>query len=162
MEVLNAFGLDWKVLLAQFFNFAILVFVLWRFAYKPILKFLDDRKNKIEEGIKNAEQASQKLVEIEEREKEVLVEARKEALKIINEAKDNAEKRGADIIVKAQEAASLAMSKEREKFNQEKGDIFKEMKGSLSELVILAVEKVIEEKMNSEKDREIIKKVLNS
>lgn len=58
MELLNALGIDWKILLAQFVNFAVLVFVLWKFAYKPIFKFLEDRKNKIEEGIKNAEQAT--------------------------------------------------------------------------------------------------------
>lgn len=162
MEILSAFGLDWKVLLAQFFNFAILVFVLWRFAYKPIFKFLEERKNKIEEGVKNAEQATQKLIEIGEKEKEVLIEAKKEALNMINEAKDNADKKGNEIIKRAQEEASSVIVKEREKFNQEKIEIFKDMRNNLSELVILAVEKVIEEKMNNEKDREIIKKALNN
>jgi F-type H+-transporting ATPase subunit b len=162
MELFNALGINGKILLAQFINFAVLVFVLWRFAYKPILKFLEDRRKKIEEGVQNSELAIVKLAEIAEKEKEVIVEAKKEALNLINEAKDNAEKRGQEMIKKAQEEASLVMVKEREKFNQEKTEMFKEMKNSLSDLVVLAVEKVIEEKMDSEKDKEIIKKALNN
>lgn len=162
MELLNALGINWTILLAQFFNFAILVFVLWKFAYTPILNFLEERRKKIEDGIKNSELAVSKLAEIAEKEKEVIIEAKKEALAIINEAKDNAEKKGHEIIKKAQEEASIVIVKEKEKFNQEKNEAFKEMKNSLSELVVLAVEKVIDEKMTSDKDKEIIKKALSN
>ncbi len=160
MELFNALGINGKILLAQFINFAVLVFVLWRFAYKPILKFLDDRRKKIEEGVKNSELAIARLNEIEQKEKEVISEAKKEALSVINEAKETAEKRGNEIIKKAQSEASLVIVKEREKFNQDKIEMFKEMKNGLSELVVLAVEKVIAEKMTSEKDQEIIKKAI--
>ncbi|MFA5420807.1 MAG: F0F1 ATP synthase subunit B [Patescibacteria group bacterium] len=162
MELLNALGINGKILLAQFVNFSVLVFVLWRFAYKPILKFLEDRRLKIEEGVKNAESAGQRLVEIGEKEKAVIIGAKKEALVLINEAKETAEKRANDIVKKAQEEASLMLLKEREKFNQEKNEAFKEMKNNLSELVILAVEKVIDEKIDSQKDMELIKKALNN
>ncbi|MFA5644151.1 MAG: F0F1 ATP synthase subunit B [Patescibacteria group bacterium] len=160
MELLKALGINGKILLAQFINFAVLVFVLWRFAYKPILKFLDDRRKKIEEGVKNSEVAIQKLVEIEEKEKQVIIKAKKEALNIIDEAKDNAEKRGNELIKKAREEASKVILEEKEKFNQEKIDAFKEMKNNLSELVILAVEKVIDEKIDTAKDKKIIKELL--
>lgn len=162
MELFSALGINGKILLAQFVNFAVLVFVLWRFAYKPILKFLEDRRKKIEEGVRNSELAIIKLSEVAEKEKEVIVEAKKEALNLINKARDNADKKGQEIIKKAQEEASLVIIKEREKFNQEKIEAFKEMKNNLSELVVLAVEKVIEEKMDSEKDKNIIKKALSS
>ena len=162
MELFSALGINGKILLAQFINFAVLVFVLWRFAYKPILKFLEDRRKKIEEGVENSELAITKLAEIAEKEKKVIIEAKKEALNLINEAKDNAEKRGQEMIKKAQGEASLIIVKEREKFNQEKTEMFKEMKSNLSELVVLAVEKVIEEKMDSDKDKDIIKKALNN
>ncbi len=162
MELFDALGINGKILLAQFINFAVLVFVLWKFAYKPILKFLEDRRKKIQEGIENSELAVAKLAEVAKKERQVIVDAKKEALTLINEAKDNAEKRGHEIIKKAQEDAANVILKEREKFNQDKTEMFKEMKNNLSELVVLAVEKVIEEKMNSEKDSEIIKKALNN
>lgn len=162
MELFNALGINGKILLAQFVNFAVLIFVLWKFAYTPILNFLEDRRKKIEEGVKNSELAVTRLAEIAEKEKEVIIEAKKEALNILNEAKENAEKRGNELIKKAQEEASSVIVKEREKFNQEKIEAFKEMKNSLSELVVLAVEKIINEKMSPEKDSEIIKKALNN
>lgn len=162
MELIQALGIDWRILLAQFLNFAILIFVLWRFAYKPIFKFLEERRKKIEDGIKNAEQISQKMIEMKEEERAIVIGAKKEALNLINEAKENAEKRGDEMIKKAQEEASAVISKERDKFNQEKVEIFKEMRNNLSELVVLAVEKVIEEKMSGEKDEEIIRKALNN
>lgn len=162
MELIQALGIDWRILLAQFLNFAILIFVLWRFAYKPIFKFLEERRKKIEDGIKNAEQISQKMIEMKEEERAIVIGAKKEALNLINEAKENAEKRGDEMIKKAQEEALAVISKERDKFNQEKVEIFKEMRNNLSELVVLAVEKVIEEKMSGEKDEEIIRKALNN
>jgi F-type H+-transporting ATPase subunit b len=161
MELFDALGINGKILLAQFINFAIMIFILWKFAYKPILKFLEDRRKKIEEGVKNSDLAISKLKEIEEKEREVIVEAKKEALEIIDKAKNNAEEKGAELIKKAQEEASSIIVKEREKFNQEKNEAFKEMKNNLSELVVLAVEKVLEEKIDPGKDREIIKRVLN-
>ncbi len=162
MELFNALGINAKILLAQFVNFAVLVFVLWRFAYKPIFKFLEDRRKKIEEGVENSELAIKKLAEIEEKERAVIIEAKKGALEIINEAKNDAEKKGLEIIKRSQEGAALIMNKEKEKFNQEKDEIFKEMKNSLSELVVLAVEKIIEEKLDMNKDSELIKKSLNN
>jgi F-type H+-transporting ATPase subunit b len=160
MELFEALGLNTKILIAQFLNFAILVFVLWRFAYKPILKFLENRRKKIEEGVKNSERAVEKLNEVGEKERQVLVQAKKEALDIINESKADAEKKAKDILDKAKEEASLVMDKEREKLEQERSEMFEELKGKLSELVVLAVEKVLKEKIDQEKDTHIIEEAL--
>ncbi len=160
MELFEALGLNTKILIAQFLNFAILVFVLWRFAYKPILKFLESRRQKIEEGVKNSERAIEKLTEVGEKERQVIVSAKKEALEIINESKLDAEKRGKDILEKAQKEASLVMDKEREKLEQERLEMFKELKEKLSSLVVLAVEKVLKEKIDREKDAHIIEEAL--
>jgi len=58
MKLLQALGLDIRILSAQLINFAVLLFVLWRFGYKPILKFLDDRKDQIEKGVDDAKKAT--------------------------------------------------------------------------------------------------------
>jgi F-type H+-transporting ATPase subunit b len=160
MELFEALGLNTKILIAQFLNFAIMVFVLWRFAYKPILKFLESRRQKIEEGVKNSERAIEKLTEVGEKERQVIVEAKKEALEIINESKADAEKKAREILEKAEKDASLVMDKEREKLEQERLEMFKELKGKLSGLVVLAVEKVLKEKIDEKKDAHIIEEAL--
>lgn len=159
MELFKVFGLNFKILIAQFFNFAILFFVLYKFGYKPILKFLDDRKNEIAKGIKDAEVAQKKLIEIEEREKEIIKKAKKEALKIIEEAKERGKKRREQMIEKAKEDIGQIIEGEKIKMRAEKAETLKEIKAEIASLIVGAVEKVLEEKMDKKKDKELIEKI---
>ncbi len=156
MELFNALGLDLKILLAQFVNFAVLVFVLYRFGYKPILSFLDERNKKIAKGITNAEEARKNLKEISEKEKTVLAEARKESQEMINLAKDTAEKSKLEIMEKTQEESRKIIEAAKKKVEEEKNRAIREIKSEVAELVSLATEKVIKEKMDTEKDKKII------
>ena len=90
-ELFHNIGIDWKVLLAQIVNFAILLFVLKKFAYKPILKVLNDRRKKIEEAIERSKSVDQKMAEIEILKEKILVEARRESDEIIKKAVEAAE-----------------------------------------------------------------------
>jgi len=56
-ELISTFHIEWQLIIAQLVNFAIVLFVLWKFAYNPILKTLNDRTKKIEKGVKDAEDA---------------------------------------------------------------------------------------------------------
>lgn len=93
MEALANLGIDWKLLLAQVVDFVIVLLVLKRFAYQPMLKLLDERTAKIEKGLADAEHAGQKLSEIET--KEDIAEARTEAKRILAETDEVAKKRDA-------------------------------------------------------------------
>ena len=69
MEIFEKLGIDVKLVIAQLVNFFILLYVLKRFAYKPVLKILEDRERKIEKGLKDAQSAEKRLHEMEEAEK---------------------------------------------------------------------------------------------
>jgi len=75
MEIFNQFGINPLLLLAQVVNFAVLLFILKRFLYKPILKVLEERKKRIEESLKNAEEIEKRLVETAELEEEILAKS---------------------------------------------------------------------------------------
>ena len=160
MKLFAAFGLDWKILIAQLINFAILVFVLYKFGYKPFFKFLEDRTSKIEAGIENADKASKKLAEITEKEIEVLKTAKKEALKIIETARLESEENKKKAVEKAKEEIGQIINKEKQSMQQEKAEVLRDIKNEVSSLVISAVEKVLAEKMDSKKDKEMIEKVI--
>ena len=64
MDILENFGVEPVLLLAQIVNFAILLFILKRFLYKPILKVLEERKNKIETSMKQSEQIQKEFEEM--------------------------------------------------------------------------------------------------
>ncbi len=91
MNILQEFGVNPLLLAAQIVNFLIILYLLKRFAYKPIFKMLNDRKKTIAEGIKNAEEAAKALEKATEEEKKVLRKAQEEAQRILSDAKNQAD-----------------------------------------------------------------------
>lgn len=158
MKIFEAFGLDIKILAAQLVNFGILLFLLWKFGYKPMFKLLEDRRNKIDAGLENAALAETKLKEIGEEEKRVMIEAKKEAAKILDEARAMAEESRKKNIEKTKEEIGQLINQEKENMRQDKAEMLKSINREVADLVMATVEKVIEEKMSGAKDEELIKK----
>lgn len=164
MELFNALGINLKILIAQFINFSIFFFVLYKFAYKPMLKFLDDRKQKIEQGLNNAEKANNKLISLEEKEKEIIAQAnlegQKQAKKIIAQAKEVGDEKRAQMIQKTKEEIKNIVKKEKENIELEKNNAIKDIKKQTADLVAMSLKKVLNEKIDNKKDMEIIQKAL--
>lgn len=126
MEILNQFGIQPVLLAAQIVNFLIILFVLKRFFYKPLVKMLDDRKKRIEESLQNAGLIEEKLQKTEEKTAEILEKARSQAQEIIQEAKIEAQRIYVEASKESREAgeqilslAKLEMAKERENMKEE-------------------------------------------
>jgi len=162
MELLEAFGINYKILIAQLLNFAILFFVLYKLGYKPIFKFLEDRREKIKSGIEMAEKAENQLNEAQEEKKAVIVEAKKEAADIMAKADKLAKESKDEMVKKAKEEIRLAVDQEKQRIKNEKTQTIKEIKDEIADLIILAAEKVMEEKIDAKKDKEIINKAINA
>lgn len=156
MEIFAKLGVDWKLLLAQVVNFAILFWILRRFAYRPMLEFLEKRSERIEKGLKDAEAAKHKLSEMEEKEKEVLAAARHEARAILSAAEEGAKKRDAERLAETEAEAKRFLEDARIKIGEEKQKILSEAKREIAEVVSLSVEKILKEKVDTEKDQKII------
>jgi F-type H+-transporting ATPase subunit b len=159
-ELVKTFHIDWKLVVAQLVNFGIVLFVLYKFAYGPILKTLNERTKKIDKGLKDAEEASKKMVEMGEKEKEVLVEARKAAQDILAKSEEQAKRNKDEIMLEAKAQAEKAIKDAQKKIEDEKNKMMAEVKGEIAGLVIRATEKLIGEKMDSQKDAELIAKVI--
>ncbi|HOW60680.1 MAG TPA: F0F1 ATP synthase subunit B [Candidatus Moranbacteria bacterium] len=160
MELLNNLGINAKLLIAQIVNFLILLFVLYKFAYGPVLKLLDERTKKIERGLKDAEDAQKKLSEISGKEKEILIKAKKQAQEIVAKAEEIAIKNKEEIIASAKEQSEKIIADSNRKIESERTLMFQEIKKQAAELVVAATEKIIDEKMNYEKDKNLIEKAL--
>lgn len=160
MELLSNLGINWKLLLAQIINFLILLFVLHRFAYKPILKMLNDRTNKIEKGLKDAEESRKKLAEIAEKEKEIIAKARKDAREILKKVEDTAKKNKEEIAIEAKNQAEKIIINAKASIESEKAKMFREVKAEVTELVVMATEKIIGEKVDAKKDKELIEQAI--
>ncbi|MDP1620248.1 MAG: F0F1 ATP synthase subunit B [Candidatus Moranbacteria bacterium] len=156
MELLDNLGIDGRLLLAQLINFVILLAVLYKFAYGPVLKILEERTKKIENGLKDAEESHKKLAEISEKEAAVLVEARKNAQQIIKKSEEAAVKNAEEIIVLAKDQSIKMLEQAKKQIEQEKEKILAEVKTEVAELIMVATGKIIDEKLDSEKDRDLI------
>jgi F-type H+-transporting ATPase subunit b len=102
-ELIEALGIDWKLLLAQTFNFALVLIILRVFVYDEILKVLKERKKKIEEGIVKSEEAEKRLKEIENLKLEKIKEAEKEAKELFLELEKKARATEEQMLLKAKE-----------------------------------------------------------
>ncbi|MDI3496376.1 MAG: F-type H+-transporting ATPase subunit b [Patescibacteria group bacterium] len=159
-RLIQALGLDVRIMIAQFINFSILVWVLWRFAYRPVLNMLEERQKKIEKGVADAQAAETRLQTTTEESKEIISQARKEAGIIIEEAKKKAEGRYQEIVDKAQVDIKKQIDKEKGAIAQEKDRLIADVKKEISSLLIISLEKFLQEKMDSEADKKIIEKIV--
>lgn len=131
-ETADTFGWNWKLFLSQVISFCIVAFLLRRFAYKPILAILEDRRRKIEEGQLNAEKIRKELAEAEKRYQEIVSKANADAQRMIDEARQSAahlsERKQQEaitaaeqIVAKAKEAAALEHERQMQTLKRELG-----------------------------------------
>jgi len=160
MEILAQIGIDGKLLLAQAVNFLVLLFILHRFAYKPMLAFLEKRTERIEEGLKNAEEAKKRLDEASRDEERILATAREEAKKIVTETREASEKRGQELVAEFERKAERIVEEAQERAKEEREKMFREAKGEIADLVIATTEKVLREKLDGDAERGKVTKYL--
>ena len=131
-DTADMFGWNWKLFLAQVISFCIVAFLLRRFAYKPILAVLEERRRKIEEGQLNADKIRKELADAEKRYQEIVAKGNADAQKMIDEARNSAahlsERKQQEavvaaqqIVAKAKEAAALEHDRQMQTLKRELG-----------------------------------------
>jgi F-type H+-transporting ATPase subunit b len=159
-SLVSIFHIDFKLFLAQLINFAIIFFVLYKFAFKPIAKIMQERTTTIEKSLADAKEVEQKLTETNVEQTRILNEAKKDALAIVEKADQSAEANKQKLIEKTKVEVAAIIAGEKAKIAQEKEESLQELKQEIAGLVILAVEKVIKEKMTDGKDKELIEGII--
>jgi F-type H+-transporting ATPase subunit b len=154
-ETGETFGFDTKIFLSQVISFVIVALVLRQFAYKPILAVLEERRQRIAEGLLNAEKIKQQLAEAEQRHAEILAQANAQAQKMIDEARESsahiAERKQQEAVV----AAEQIMAKAREASVIEHEKTMAELKRELGRLVVNTTAKVTGKVLTPEDQRRL-------
>jgi F-type H+-transporting ATPase subunit b len=133
---MDALGIQWKMLLVQTISFSFVFFVLWRFAYKPIFTVLQARREKIAEGVANADKIKSQLAQTETDRQKVLADAGDRANKLIDEARQAAARVREEETQKAISAAEQIIIKAREAAAQERSQMLTELKREVGRLVV--------------------------
>jgi F-type H+-transporting ATPase subunit b len=135
-ETLQTLGIQWPKLIAQFVNFSIVLFVLWRFAYKPVFAMLETRRQKIAEGLANAEKIKAELAKTEVEREAILAQAGDQADKLIEEARAAAAHVREQELLKANAAAKQIVARAHEAAAQDHARMLTELKREVGRLVV--------------------------
>ena len=148
--------LIWQEILTQIFGFLIILILLRIFAWRPILKLLDERKKRIASEFDNIEKAKQEMAKLREEYEVKLKEIDLEARKRIQEAIAEGQKMAADLQVEAREEAKKVLSRAKENIELEVAKAKVELRDDIVNMAILATEKIINERLDDAKHKELI------
>ncbi len=143
-DVLGQLGINGKLLLAQGVNFFILLIVLRVFVYSPLIRLLNERKKRIEKGIKDAEDAEIRLKEIEVLKEKRLAQADHDALLIVQEAQGHAKEKADELIAQGSKKAETLLLHARDAAEREREKALEELRSHAGELIKSAIIRTVE------------------
>jgi len=135
-QIARTFGVDWPHLVGQIISFGIVCLILYRFAYRPVLKMLEARRQQIAQGLADSEKIKAQLAQAEAQRHEKLVQANAEATKLIEEAHTAAARVQEQETQKAIAAAEQIIVKAREATDQDYARMLTELKRDVGRLVV--------------------------
>lgn len=145
-ELFAAFGLNWKLLLIQGLNFGILLLVLWRYLYTPVLKMIDERRAKIAEGVQKADAADKKLSDAATEGKGIVASASKEAESLVAAGRTRAGEEAAEIVKRSQHEAEQILADAAARAEEARRQAMAAGEKEIARAAMLAAEKILEKK----------------
>lgn len=143
-------------------TFLILLIILKKTAWQPILQALKEREDAIRSSLEKAEQARREAEEILEKNKRNIAEAEEQVKKIINEGRDYANRVRNEILKKANQEAQKMIETAKKEIETKKQEALGELKEIVADLSIQAAEKILEESLDKEKHRKLIEKLIQN
>jgi len=153
MEALVNLGIDPTVMIAQAVNFFALLAILSFFVYKPIMRVLDERKDRIIAADKNAEKIEKQLKKVETDTKAEFAKAQAQSKEIIAHAKKSAKETEEQLVADAKVKVEQAVTEGRAQIAKERDEAAAAIQGEVAKVALLAAEKLIAREVNA-KDQE--------
>ncbi len=160
-QIARTFGVDWPHLVAQIISFSIVCAFLYRFAYKPILKILEQRRQQIAQGLADSEKIHEELAHTEAQRHEIIVKASAEASRLIEEARATAARVREQETQKAVSTAQQIIVKAREAAEQEHERMLTELKRDVGRLVVQTTASVTGKILTTEDQRRLAEETTN-
>lgn len=161
-NLLTSLGIDPKLFIGQAIAFGILLFILGKFVYPPLIKSIDKRREKIEAGLQEAKEAQEALEKAESRVEALLADARKEADAIVARSHEEASAMVREAETKAKERAERLVADAKSQIDADVVKARAALKKDTMQLVALATEKIIHEKLDAKKDEQLVEQALKS
>ena len=155
-------GIEPKLLFAQIVNFTIIIVVLSKLLYKPILDILDKRKKEITDGLALTEKMRLEEEKLTQKRAKLADAARVEAQAIIAEARKKAKEAGDSIITQSQTEANAIFSKGKADIQAERGEMEKAIRGYATDLAVAMAKRLLSDSLTGEDKQKILEKHLKN
>lgn len=147
-QITDAFGINLPAILAQVVSFSVVAYVLWRFAFKPVLATMDERQQKIEAGLKYTEEMKAKLEATQQESAAIIQQAQEKATAIIHETRQTAKEYLDKQTLEATQKASDLLLKAQQAIELERRKMIAEARTEIASLVVTTTERVLAKKLS--------------
>lgn len=154
-------GINWGLLIAQIFNVVLVIWLLTRFLYQPVLKMLNERTVRIQESLREADKVREQLASATRDYDAELNKARQEAASIVSQAQERAKTQEAEIIAQARQEADRIRREAREQSEREREQMLRDLKGQVAELVTITASRVLGAELKGNHDKLIEESLSN-
>ncbi|MEE3247852.1 MAG: F0F1 ATP synthase subunit B [Chloroflexota bacterium] len=158
--MLETLGIHFPSLAIYLVNFLLVLLLLYLFAYKPILRLMDQRADRIRESLDAADTARQEAASSQEAIQEQVTEARREGQRIMDQAREASERFRTEEMDKARQEAEAFVERAKEDIARERDTALQEVRASFGDLAITAAERVIRSSLDRQAHEELINQVL--
>lgn len=148
-------------LVAELLAFLLMLYVLAKYAYPPIIKAAEKRQQQIEDGLRAAEEAEKRLRQVQVEVEGTMTEARSQAREVISRAHQEATAEAEDIRQRGRREAEAQVARAREEIGAERDRAIQEVRAQLSELVVDAAGKVLGQAIDAQAHRRLIEESLS-
>jgi F-type H+-transporting ATPase subunit b len=149
-------GINLGYLLVQIFNFAVMFVVLKEWAYKPILKMLEERRAAIAQGLEDARVAAEARANAEQEAQKILAEAQAKAAETVRAASERADEAAKEIKAAAEAEAAKIMERARAEAQAEKERVLAELRPQVAALAMAATQKLVGEALDEKRQRALL------
>jgi F-type H+-transporting ATPase subunit b len=151
--MLNA---EWGLMVWTFITFGIAVFILWKFAFGPLQRIIDERRARIQESMDAAEETRAEAERLLDEYKQTLAEVRSDAEEILERSRSAGEATKAELLAESRAQAERVVTKAHEQIERETRAALQELKTQVAELTLLATAKVAASSLSEADQRRLI------
>ena len=145
-QVLSVFGIDWRLLLINAVNFGLVLVALRYFLYAPVMRMLETRREKLAQGVRDADNAARSLSEIENSRAEVLAAAGKDADALVAAARAAGAQKERELMQKGEATAATLMRDASAQAAELQRRSIEESRQEVAKLIVLGMEKAFKTK----------------
>lgn len=161
-SIIKTFHIDWHILIAQVVNFAVVVGVLWWLAIKPLMAVMTERTKTIEQSLRDAQAAAQRLQEADAEKRELIKSARIEAQSLIAQGQTQAAESQRQMVEQAQQQVKKIVADTKQQLAREQQHIVAQAKAEVAQVVIAAAQAVLGKTVDTKIDARLVDQTLKS